>query len=192
LRNRRLVEAILAASAAAGLVGAHALAYVVALPDPAVRSLVLRATGHAYFSAAVVVAVVAAIFGCAAAAALGVRNDNARLTLRSAAWRVVGAQATAFALLEVAERAAVNVAPLSIGARLAIIGLVVQAVVGFAAAAIVVAVCRVARAARRALTGRRAWPARRWAAVVASFDSRPLERAFANGLGARAPPATPR
>src|SRR5438045_3715558 len=108
--RRRTATPILAAFAAAGLVGAHVLAYVIALPDAAVRAAMLRGTGHGYLSAAGVVAVLAAIFGSFAAAALGARSGRAApVAWRHAALRIAAVQTAAFVVLEIAERAAVNI-----------------------------------------------------------------------------------
>jgi hypothetical protein len=192
--RRRTAQAILACSAAAGLVGAHVIAYIVALPDPAVRATVLRATGHGYFSAAAVAAVVAGIFGVLGAAALGYRRGGGMVRpvgLRHTAVRVAAIQSAAFVILEVAERAAANVPLVTMNVRLLLIGIGVQALLGCLAAAIVLLVCRTAAAVWRALHG----PPRIRGRVerrVAPFDALVSRPALAGAFASRAPPSPPR
>jgi hypothetical protein len=190
---RTRITVVLAAFAAAGLIGAHVLGYVIALPDAAVRAAILRGTGHGYLSAAGVVAVVAAIFGSFAAAALGFGDVQARaLRWRDAALRIAAVQTVAFVVLEIAERAAVNVPPVRMSPRLLLVGIGVQALVACIAALVIVLVCRVAAVVWRALAGtlvRAAYSAYR---LVGPTDTTPVPLAFAGGFDSRAPPRSPR
>ena len=193
MRNRRVVPAVLACFAAAGLVGAHVLAYVIALPDPAVRATFLRASGHSYFSAATVVAIVAAIFGSFAAAALGFRKRQAATPRwRDAAVRIALIQTAAFAVLEIAERAAAGVSPTVIGPRLALIGVAVQIVVACVAALVLLLVCRVATFVWRALAGRPERVRRASRPLPTPLVTSLPQLAFAGGFDSRAPPSSSR
>ncbi len=191
MRNRRLVPAVLALFAAAGLVGAHVLAYLIALPDQAVRAALLSASGHGYFSAATVVAVVAAIFGSFAAAAIGLRRQQSAsraLRWRYTAVRIALVQTAAFAVLEIAERAAAGVSPALIGPRLAVIGVVVQVVVAWLAAGVLLAICRVAALARRVFAGRPERVRHHDRRIPDLFDWSLPRLAFAGSFDSRAPP----
>jgi hypothetical protein len=192
MTRRRGVQAILATSAAAGLVGAHLIAYLVALPDAAVRSGMLRATGHGYFSAAIVVATVAGIFGVLAAAAVGFRagetGEHLTLRWRDAALRIAAVQTAAFVVLEMAERAAANVPPLTISPRLLLTGFAVQIVLAAAAALLVTLIARVSAAAADLWLTRVPPVHGGTQRLVPLFDGRVLRPVLTGALHARAPP----
>jgi hypothetical protein len=190
MTRRHFIRPTLGMFAAAGLVGAHVLAYLIALPDAAVRAAVLRTTGHGYFSAAFVVATVAAIFGSAAAAAIGCRRGHTASSLRwrAAAWRIALVQSTAFLVLEFAERAAADV-PFSLSPKLLGIGLAVQLVVAIASAVVVVLIARVAALVWIAWSRRPRPTARLGGRAVALFDGTRPRAAFATGVSARGPPS---
>jgi hypothetical protein len=118
-----------AATAVAGVVGAHALGYLAVFPAPAERHGHLAATGHGYWPVAVVAALAAggAAVGAAAArgAAAGLASRRppspsrspsrspspsptsvARAVAGLAAWQVL-----AFTAVETAERAVAHVSP---------------------------------------------------------------------------------
>lgn len=137
--ERTLRRTAVFAFAVAGLVLGHALAYVLALPDPHHRDLVLARTGHDYLPAATQLALILAFAGAAAAAASGIlsRRDAGsdrwlRLTVRLAI-----VQASAFAGQEAVERIATG-APLAdlVHQHLLIAGVAAQVVVAFAGSAI--------------------------------------------------------
>jgi hypothetical protein len=99
--------------ACVGVVLTHALAYAVAVPDPARRAALLEATGHGQWrliSALALGALVAALCGFAVDRAT--RPHGKRLSVRSlyrfAAVRLVVVQVLGFVALEAAERAAVG------------------------------------------------------------------------------------
>jgi hypothetical protein len=190
--KRRGTGAILAAFAAAGLVGAHVLAYAIALPDAAIRATILRGTGHGYLSAAGVVAVVAAIFGSFAAAWLGGRSQRSvPIGWRQAALRIAAVQTGAFVVLEVAERAAVNIPPVAINPRLLVVGIAVQLLVACLAAAVIALACRVGAIVWRALAGSLRASAGGSQRLVRVFEARAFAPALAGGYDSRAPPSTP-
>lgn len=142
--------ALLASFAASGLIAAHVLAYVIALPDALVRSAVLRNTGHGYLGPAVVITTVALVFGVIGSAAVGYadgqRGVRAVPGWRHAALRIAATQTVAFLMLEGAERVVAGRRPVALDLTLLGVGVVVQAVLGMLAATVAVAVGRVARA----------------------------------------------
>jgi len=195
-RRRAPQTALLACFAASGLVAAHVLAYVIALPDAMVRSAVLRNTGHGYLGPAIVIATVAMVFGLIGSAALGYshgrRGTRGHMRWRDAALRIAGTQTVAFLLLEGAERVVSGRRPVALDVTLLAVGVVVQALLGLLAGAVVVAVRRVARAAGAA---RRAFvPARLplLGRVYAMLGVRAPRLVAAGALPARGPPVSPR
>ena len=145
-RLRRLLPLGVAAT---GVVGAHALNYVLAFPDPAVRAHELAATGHGYWPIAVGIALLAG----AAAAGLGVANG---LRLRRPApmpvARLAVLQLVLFVTLETAERlgAGMNPIPFLHSPQL-VVGVVLQVAVAVAAVLVLRAIEAGARSVGRAL-----------------------------------------
>jgi hypothetical protein len=123
------------AFAVGGLLVGHALAYLIAVPDPHHRDLVLGRTGHAYLPTLAEVAIVLVL---AAAAALVARvlggRPAAEPSYRSVATRLAVLQVLAFGGQEVTERlvARVSLADLVHDHVLAI-GVVAQVAVALAA-----------------------------------------------------------
>jgi hypothetical protein len=134
----RLRRTAVFAFAIAGLVLGHALAYVLAIPDPHHRDLVLAHSGHDYLPAAAQLALILAFAGAAAAAVGGILSrrdeESDRFTL---AVRLAVVQASAFASQEVVERIASG-APLAdlVHQHLLVAGLAAQVVVAFAGSAV--------------------------------------------------------
>ncbi|MGH2527494.1 MAG: hypothetical protein ACRDG2_12185, partial [Actinomycetota bacterium] len=95
----RLRRTAVFAFAVAGLVLGHALAYILAMPDPHHRDLVLARTGHDYLPAAAPLALILAFAGAAAAAAGGIlsRREGASDRWLTLAVRLAVVQASAFA-----------------------------------------------------------------------------------------------
>jgi hypothetical protein len=135
----RLRRTAVFAFAIAGLVLGHALAYVLAIPDPHHRDLVLARTGHDYLPAAAQLALILASAGAAAAATGGVlsRRDAGSDRWLTLAVRLAIVQASAFACQEVVERIATD-APLAglVDQHLLVAGLAAQVVVAFAGSAV--------------------------------------------------------
>ena len=127
------------AFAVAGLVLGHALAYVLAMPDPHHRDLVLARTGHDYLPTAAQLGLILAFAGAAAAAAGGIlsRREAASDRWLTLAVRLAVVQASAFAGQEVVERIATG-APLAdlVHQHLLVAGLAAQVVVAFAGSAV--------------------------------------------------------
>jgi hypothetical protein len=91
-----------------GLILGHLLSYLIAIPDPARRTLVLAHSGHAYLHLAGDVAVILAF---AAVVAVGLRAVNGRdstnpTSTARLAWRLGALQAGAFIAMELGERLA--------------------------------------------------------------------------------------
>jgi drug/metabolite transporter (DMT)-like permease len=127
------------AFAVAGLVLGHALAYVLAMPDPHHRDLVLARTGHDYLPTAAQLGLILAFAAAAAAAAGGIlsRREVASDRWLTLAMRLAVVQASAFAGQEVVERIATG-APLAdlVHQHLLVAGLAAQVVVAFAGSAV--------------------------------------------------------
>lgn len=193
-RGRVTQTALLACFAAAGLIGAHVLTYFIALPDAIVRSLVLRNTGHGYIGPAVVIAVVALLFGVIGSAAIGYargrRGERSAARWRHAALRIAGTQTVAFLLLETAERGVAGRRPVALDLMLLAVGILVQALVGCLAATVLTFVGRAGELVGRAL--RPAPLLRAHRRVRVSFDIAVPRLQFAGAHSARAPPAPSR
>jgi len=93
-------------AAAAGLVLGHALAYLIAIPDPHERAFALQRAGHAYLPALDQVALMLAIAGVVAIVvrAFARRRDGATERFGRLATLLVVVQTSAFAGQEVLER----------------------------------------------------------------------------------------
>jgi hypothetical protein len=126
------------AFAVAGLVLGHALAYLLAVPDPHHRDLILARTGHHYLPAMTQLALILAFAGAVAAAADGILSRrDATGRWRTLAVHLATVQAAAFVGQEVVERVVTD-APLAdlLRQHLLLAGVAAQAVVGFASAAV--------------------------------------------------------
>jgi hypothetical protein len=161
-------------SAAAGLLLGHALSYMLAVPDPYHRDLVMARTGHGYLPAASQAAVIMALAAVAAILARAWSNRDRGETERfsSIAGTLASVQIGAFVALEILERVVAG-APLGDLMRdhLLVIGIVVQVMVSLAGAAIL------------------AWFARTSALIVSATSGRPA--ALLRPILVQALPATP-
>lgn len=173
-----------------GLVVGHFLSYLIAMPDPARRALVLASTGHGYLHLAGDLAV---ILGFAAAVTVGLRAvDGREETEHSStarlAWRLGSLQAGAFVAMELGERL---VSGSGVGelfnSPLFGIGIVVQIGIAAIGAVLLRWIWRVAVRIADALVRP---PRRRPAGMVwvRAASSRNLRPAFAGTLSARGPP----
>ena len=173
-------------SVPAGVLAAHAVAYLIAFPDASQRSAILAATGHGYVRNAGLVAIVGAAVALTLAAARGFETR-----WWDAALRVAALQTGAFIAVEMLERVAVGLGPFAGLARIALIGTFVQ----LAMAAVVATALKLANRAGRTI------------ADVASQERRPIARFIttilvrtkalaarldASFASARAPPLAPR
>ncbi len=112
-----------------GVLVGHAATYVLVVPDPHHRGLVLEGTGHGYLPAAAQLALVLAVAGIAAVLASGIasRSRTVEPSVVRLAVRLATVQVVAFAALEVVERSVAG-APLGdlVGDRVLAIGAATQ------------------------------------------------------------------
>jgi len=126
-------------AAAAGLVLGHALAYLIAIPDPHERAFALQRAGHAYLPALDQAALMLAIAGVVAVVVRAfsrTREAGSERFGRVAALLVV-VQTSAFAGQEVLERL-VSGAPLGdlLHDRILVTGMIIHVLVAFVAAGV--------------------------------------------------------
>jgi hypothetical protein len=137
--ERRLRGVSIFSFAIAGLVLGHALAYVLAVPDPHHRDLILARTGHDYLPALTQLALILSFAAAATAFALGAlaRRDVWSSGSGSLAARLVVVQVCAFVGQELVERV-VTGAPLAdlVQDHLLLAGISAQIVVALAGAAL--------------------------------------------------------
>jgi hypothetical protein len=136
MQDRRAIRGLpLAGMAVVGVVVGHWLAYLLAVPDPHLRSEILAQSGHAYWILAIKAATV---LGFASLGAVLVRHLAGRIRGEplaadrpvALAVRLALVQVTAFVAMEIAERLAVG-DPLAqmLGHHIFMFGLVLQVVV---------------------------------------------------------------
>ena len=153
---------LLGGMAAAGVVAAHLLAYLFAVPDPHHRAAVLESTGHHNWTY-----VSALAFGLLVAGLLKYivgsfkRGAGSQASYGSVAWKLVVLQLSGFVGIELLERASAAHSTLGLFSEPAIqLGLLLQVVVALAGAAVVLLL---ARAIRSVLT--------RWVRPVATSST---------------------
>jgi hypothetical protein len=131
MRRGRALRALPTTSvAAAGVLVAHWVAYVLAIPHARARDLVLAATGHGYWPGAVRLAI--ALAGCGLAALLLTHLDSTdeappRLTFSGLVLRLAHIQCGAFLAMETMERLAAH-APVTgvLSAHVIVLGVAIQ------------------------------------------------------------------
>jgi hypothetical protein len=189
--SRMLRPITLVATAGAGLVGAHALDYMIVLRDGASRHHTLVSTGHGYFSDAVVLAVAAGVVAMLSSAFLGYRRGTGRsdrpVPFAWLAARLSLLQVAGFILLELGERAAAG-APLDhLTGPLMAAGLLLQVAVAIVGAGVLVLLGRAAELIGSGLAAR--WAAERSPGYgVGPADLRLAQTPFARPGQVRAPP----
>lgn len=180
-------------AAAAGLVLGHALAYLIAIPDPHQRSFALQRAGHAYLPA---LDQAALMFAIAAVAAIVVRafaptskGGSERFGRVAALLAVV--QTFAFAGQEVLERL-VSGAPLGGLAHdhILLIGLIVQVVVAIVTAGILWLLARTSAQIAATVAVRATLPRDRSVLALPVTARRPHALLFATAGSIRAPPSS--
>lgn len=182
-------------TAAAGLVLGHALAYLIAIPDPHQRVFALQRTGHAYLPAldqAVLMLVVAGMAAVVvrAFAHTGDRPDRPERFGRLVRVLVV-AQTCAFATQEVLERL-VSGAPVGGLAHdhILVVGIAVQIVVAIVAAGILWLFARTATRLAAVVAARTRLPRVRVVFALPVTARRPHAPLFATAGSVRAPPSS--
>lgn len=179
------------AVAAAGVLVAHWLAYLVTLPQTHLREATLAATGHGYWVEAVRLVVALAVCGLAALILSHLRGEglpHERPRLSALVLRLAPIQCLAFLTVETIERIAAH-APLAsvLTVRIAVLGLAVQILTACVGAVLLRvldrAVAGVVAALRRRLPRPRAVHTRRPAPQT--VRPRPV---LAGASGVRGPP----
>jgi hypothetical protein len=179
-------------TAAAGLVLGHALAYLIAIPDPHQRAFALQRTGHAYLPALDQAVLMLLVAGMAAVVvrAFAHSGDRTERFGRLATVLVV-TQTCAFAAQEVLERL-VSHAPLGGLAHdhILVTGIAVQVVVAIVAAAILWLFARTATRLAAVVSARASLPRVRVVFALPVTARRPHAPLFATAGSVRAPPSS--
>jgi hypothetical protein len=177
-------------TAAAGLVLGHALAYLIAIPDPHQRAFALQRTGHAYLPALDQAVLMLLVAGMAAVVVRAFAHPGDRTgRFGRLATVLVVAQTCAFAAQEVLERL-VSHAPLGglAHGRILVTGIAVQVVVAIVAAAILWLFARTATRLAAVVAGRAPLPRVRVVFALPVTARRPHAPLFATAGSVRAPP----
>jgi hypothetical protein len=179
-------------TAAAGLVLGHALAYLIAIPDPHQRVFALQRTGHAYLPALDQAVLMLVVAGMAAVVVRAFSRTEERTERFGRLARVlVVAQTCAFAGQEVLERL-VSGAPLGGLAHdhILVTGIAVQIVVAIVAAGILWLFARTATRLAAVVAARTRLPRVRVVFALPVTARRPHAPLFATVGNVRAPPSS--
>ena len=179
-------------AAAAGLVLGHALAYLIAIPDPHQRVFALQRTGHAYLPALDQAVLMLVVAGMAAVVIRAFARTGDRTERFGRLARVlVVAQTCAFAAQEVLERL-VSRAPLGGLAHdhILVTGIAVQIVVAIVAAGILWLFARTATRLAAVVTARPRLPRVGVVFALPVTARRPHAPLFATAGSVRAPPSS--
>jgi hypothetical protein len=197
MHERRTVGGFaLAGTAVGGVVLAHWLAYVLAIPAAHVRAEVLAASGHSYWVLGVKLAVVLglAAFGTAFLRHVGrvaPGGESGRDAFSPIATRLIFLQVIAFTAMEVTERLVVG-APLAhlFHHRIFLMGLALQLIVGAAGALLLLWLGRAAERVAEALARPRLpRPAAVRTVPIELRAMSPLDP-VRDGVGLRGPPGS--
>ena len=179
-------------TAAAGLVLGHALAYLIAIPDPHQRVFALQRTGHAYLPALDQAVLMLVVAGMAAVVVRAFAHTGDRPERFGRLARVlVVAQTCAFAAQEVLERL-VSGAPLGGLAHdhILVTGIAVQIVVAIVVAGILWLFARTAIRLAAVVAARTRLPRVRVVFALPVTARRPHAPLFATAGSVRAPPSS--
>ena len=179
-------------TAAAGLVLGHALAYLIAIPDPHQRVFALQRTGHAYLPALDQAVLMLVVAGMAAVVVRALAHSGDRTERFGRLARVlVVAQTCAFAAQEVLERL-VSGAPVGGLAHdhILVTGIAVQIVVAIVAAGILWLFARTATRLATVVAARASLPRVRVVFALPVTARRPHAPLFATAGSVRAPPSS--
>jgi hypothetical protein len=180
-------------AAAAGLVLGHALAYLIAIPDPHERAFALQQAGHAYLPALDQAALMLAIAGVVAVVvrAFARRRDRATERFGRLATLLVVVQTSAFAGQEVLERLVSN-APLGdlLHDRILVTGMIVQVLVAIVAAAVLWLLARTSSRLAATSVIRVRLPRDHSVLALTVTPVRPHALLFATACSIRAPPSS--
>jgi len=180
-------------AAAAGLVLGHALAYLIAIPDPHQRAFALQRTGHGYLPAldqAAMMLAIAAVAAVVVRAFSQTREAGSERFGRVAALLVV-VQTFAFAGQEVLERL-ISGAPLGELAHdnILVIGAIVQVLVATLAAGVLWLLARTSARLAASVATRACFPRHRSVFALPVSARRPHVVLFATAGRVRAPPSS--
>jgi len=179
-------------TAAAGLVLGHALAYLIAIPDPHQRAFALQRTGHAYIPALDQAVLMLLVAGMAAVVVRAFARAGDRTEgFGQLATILVVAQTCAFAAQEVLERL-ISRAPLGGLAHdhILVTGIAVQIVVAIVAASILWLFARTATRLATVVAARASLPRVRVVFALPVTARRPHAPLFATAGSVRAPPSS--
>jgi hypothetical protein len=180
-------------AAAAGLVLGHALAYLIAIPDPHERAFALQRAGHAYLPALDQAVMMLAIAGVAAIVvrAFARKGDGATERFGRVATLLVVVQTSAFAGQEVLERLVSN-APLGdlLHDRILVTGMIVQVLVAIVAAAVLWLLARTSSRLAATSVIRVRLPRDHSVLALTVTPVRPHALLFATACSIRAPPSS--
>ena len=179
-------------TAAAGLVLGHALAYLIAIPDPHQRVFALQRTGHAYLPALDQAVLMLVVAGMAAVVVRAFAHSGDRTERFGRLARVlVVAQTCAFAAQEMLERL-ISRAPLGGLAHdhILVTGIAVQIVVAIVAASILWLFARTATRLATVVAARASLPRVRVVFALPVTARRPHAPLFATAGSVRAPPSS--
>jgi hypothetical protein len=180
-------------AAAAGLVLGHALAYLIAIPDPHQRAFALQRAGHAYLPALDQAVMMLAIAGVAAIVvrAFARKGDGATERFGRVATLLVVVQTSAFAGQEVLERLVSN-APLGdlLHDRILVTGMIVQVLVAIVAAAVLWLLARTSSRLAATSVIRVRLPRDHSVLALTVTPVRPHALLFATACSIRAPPSS--
>jgi hypothetical protein len=180
-------------AAAAGLVLGHALAYLIAIPDPHQRAFALQRAGHAYLPALDQAVMMLAIAGVAAIVvrAFARKGDGATERFGRVAAPLVVVQTFAFASQEMLERL-VSGAPLAELAHdhILLIGLLVQVVAAMVATGVLWLLARTSARLAAIVAVRASLPRSRSVFALPVTARRPQVALFATAGSVRAPPSS--
>jgi hypothetical protein len=178
------------AFAIGGLLVGHALSYIVAVPDPHHRDLVLSRTGHGYLPTFAEIALVLTLAGAASLVGrVWHRGASGEPAYGAIAARLVALQVVAFAGQEITERLVAHV-PLGelLRDHVLVIGVLTQVVVALVGASILrLLATTTERVATRARTLDRSRPA--LLAVVEPVTVAPTRRICLGSRPLRGPPS---
>lgn len=181
-----------AGAAAAGVLVAHRLDYLVVVPHEAARGAVLEGTGHGWFGGAVAPVAAAAIVAGLVALASGfasARRGRGNASLRSTALRLSATQALLFAAIEVAERATAGAPHDDPFGSIFVLGLALQPPVATAGALLLLVLERVGERAALVPAPAEGSPLRRARIAPAPPVLRPPAPATAGAGRIRSPPS---
>ena len=180
-------------AAAAGLLLGHALAYLIAIPDPHQRAFALQRAGHAYLPALDQAVMMLAIAGAVAVVvrAFARRRDGATERFGRLATLLVVVQTFAFAGQEVLERLVSN-APLGdlLHDRILVTGMIVQVLVAIVAAAVLWLLARTSSRLAATSVIRVRLPRNHSVLALSVIAVRPRALLFATAGSIRAPPSS--